>query len=217
MPTILYEDSHLVLVEKPVNVSSQMVEGGDSLPHRLEESGYMVKPVHRLDKPTGGVMVYARTDKAAAKLSALVGQHDRFQKEYLAVVQGCPDMERGTFTDLLYHDVRRNKSYVVKRPRKGVREAVLEYTVVETVNTDEGVFSLIKVRLHTGRTHQIRVQFASRKMPLYGDSRYGGVKGNALGLWSHQLTLPHPITGKTISGESLPDWSIAPWCYFKNV
>lgn len=217
MSIILHEDNHLLLVEKPIGLSSQPVQDGDSLPHRLEQAGYPVKPVHRLDKPTGGVMVYGRSDKATAKLSALVGQHDLFQKEYLAVVQGCPDKEADTFTDLLYHDVRRNKSYVVNRPRKGVREATLEYTVTETATTEEGTFSLIKVRLHTGRTHQIRVQFASRKMPLYGDSRYGGVKGKALGLWSHRLTLPHPITGKNISAESLPDWNTAPWCYFKNV
>ncbi len=217
MSTILYEDNHLLLVEKPVGLSSQSVQDGDSLPHRLELTGHPVKAVHRLDKPTGGVMVYARTDKAATKLSALVGQHDKFQKEYLAVVQGCPDKEADTLTDLLYHDVRRNKSYVVNRPRKGVREAVLEYAVQESVTTQEGVFSLIRVRLHTGRTHQIRVQFASRKMPLYGDTRYGGVKGKNLGLWSHRLTLPHPITDKTIFAESSPNWDAAPWCYFKNV
>ena len=217
MPTILYEDNHLVLVEKPTGLSSQSVEGGDSLPHRLEQAGYPIKPVHRLDKPTGGVMAYARTDRAAAKLSALVGQHDRFQKEYLAVVQGCPDRSEDTLTDLLYHDVRRNKSYVVNRPRKGVREAKLEYTVLETATTDQGVFSLLLVRLHTGRTHQIRVQFASRKMPLYGDSRYGGAKGTVLGLWSHRLTLPHPVTGEILSAESRPDWDTAPWFYFKKV
>ena len=216
MPTILFKDNHLLLVEKPVNLSSQSVEGGDSLPHRLEESEYPVKPVHRLDKPTGGVMVYARTDKAAAKLSTLVGQHDVFQKEYLAVVQGCPDKNEDTLTDLLYHDVRKNKSYVVNRARKGVREAKLDYTVQKTVHTDEGDFSLIRVRLHTGRTHQIRVQFASRKMPLYGDSRYGGVKGPALGLWSHRLTLPHPISRETLSAESNPNWDMAPWCFFKE-
>ena len=216
MSIILHEDHHLLLVEKPVGVAAQSADG-DSLPHRLEQMGYPVKPVHRLDKPTGGVMVYACTDKAAASLSALVGQHDRFQKEYLAVVQGFPPSAKDTLTDLLYHDVKRNKSYVVARARKGVREAVLDYTVLETATTDEGVFSLIGVRLHTGRTHQIRVQFASRKMPLYGDSRYGGIKGNALGLWSHRLTLPHPITGEILSAESRPDWSSAPWCYFKEV
>lgn len=217
MPTILYEDHHLILVEKPVALSSQAVDGGDSLPHRLALAGYPVKPVHRLDIPTGGVMVYARTDQAAAKLSALVGQHDRFQKEYLAVVQGCPEKSEGTLTDLLYHDVRRNKSFVVTRPRKGVREAVLEYKVLESTTTEEGELSLILVKLHTGRTHQIRVQFASRKMSLYGDSRYGGIKGKALGLWSHRLTLPHPMNGTFLSAESLPDWNAAPWCYFKKV
>lgn len=216
MPKILYEDTHLLLIEKPVGIPSQDGEG-DCLPNRMIERGYPVKVVHRLDKPTGGVMVYARTDKAAAKLSALVGQHDQFQKEYLAVVQGIPAESEGTLTDLLYHDIRKNKSYAVDRMRKGVREAKLDFAVLETVNTNEGIFSLVRVRLHTGRTHQIRVQFASRKMPLYGDSRYGGVKGANLGLWSYRLTLPHPITGKTLSAQSNPDWDIAPWCYFKRI
>ena len=216
MPTILYEDPHLLLVEKPVGVSAQDAEG-DCLPRRLNEQGYTIKVVHRLDKPTGGVMAYARTDKAAAALSALVGQHDLFQKEYLAVVQGCPNEKQGELTDLLYHDVRRNKSFVVNRLRKGVREAKLEYTVQETVTVEEGTFSLVTVRLHTGRTHQIRVQFASRKMPLYGDTRYGGIKGMLLGLWSHRLTLPHPISGDILSAESKPPLDTAPWCYFKSL
>ena len=213
MPKILYEDTHLLLIEKPVGIPSQEADG-DCVPRRLTERGFSVKVVHRLDKPTGGVMVYARTDQAAAKLSAIVGQHDLFQKEYFAVVQGCPDETKGTYTDLLYHDVRKNKSYVVNRRRNGVREAKLDYSVVETITTNEGTLSLIRVRLHTGRTHQIRVQFASRKIPLYGDSRYGGAKGHALGLWSHRLTLPHPVTGEAITAESYPDWDAAPWCYF---
>ena len=215
MPKILYEDTHLLLIEKPVGIPSHEAEG-DCVPHRLIERGFSVKVVHRLDKPTGGVMTYARTDQAAARLSAMVGQHDVFQKAYLAVVQGCPDETEGTYTDLLYHDVRKNKSYVVNRRRNGVREAKLDYSVLETVTTDEGTFSLVRVRLHTGRTHQIRVQFASRKMPLYGDSRYGGVKGPALGLWSHRLALPHPVTGKNLTAESYPSWDTAPWCYFKK-
>ena len=216
MPKILYEDTHLLLIEKPMGVPSQEA-AGDCVPHRLAERGYPVKVVHRLDKPTGGVMAYARTDKAAAKLSALVGQHDHFQKEYLAVVQGVLTEMEGTYTDLLYHDVRKNKSYVVDRQRKGVREAKLDFSVLETAYTDEGVFSLVRVRLHTGRTHQIRVQFASRKMPLYGDSRYGGVKGASLGLWSHRLTFPHPISGNTLTATSNPNWSMVPWCYFKTL
>lgn len=215
MPIILYEDTHLLLIEKPMGVPSQEAEN-DCIPRRLTERGYSVKVVHRLDKPTGGVIAYARTDKAATKLSALVGQHDQFQKEYLAVVQGIPSHAEETYVDLLYHDVKRNKSYVVDRPRKGVREAKLDYSVLESVATDEGTFSLVRVRLHTGRTHQIRVQFASRKMPLYGDSRYGGVKGACLGLWSHRLTFPHPISGEMLTAKSEPNWDVVPWCFFKN-
>ena len=217
MPTILYKDEDILLVEKPTGILSQEDAGGnDSLPKQLAEAGLPVKPVHRLDRPTGGVMVYARSDRAAAALSPLVGQHNRFQKEYLAVVQEMPTPAEGEMTDLLYHDVRKNKSYPVKRERKGVRLAKLSYTVLQTVNTAQGVFSLVLVRLYTGRTHQIRVQFASRKLPLYGDTRYGGVKGDALGLWSHRLTLPHPITGKSVSAESNPPDTV-PWNWFKYV
>ena len=215
MPKILYEDSHLLLVEKPMGVLSQEADG-DCVPRRLKELGYSIKVVHRLDKPTGGVMAYARTDKAAAKLSAVIGLHDVFQKEYLAVIQGAPAESTGTYTDLLYHDMRRNKSFVVDHPRKGVREATLDYSVLKTVTTEMGTFSLVRVHLHTGRTHQIRVQFSSRKMPLFGDIRYGGTKGEHLGLWSHRLTLPHPITGELLTVQSDPDWNIAPWCYFNN-
>lgn len=213
---ILYKDDHLVLVEKPVGLSSQEVTGGDSLPRQLSEAGIPVKPVHRLDRDTGGVMVYARTKECAAKLSAMVGEHDLFFKEYLAVVTGCPDQNEGIMEDLLYHDVRKNKSFVVKRERKGVRLARLSYEVLYTVTVDEGTFSLVRVRLHTGRTHQIRVQFASRGFPLAGDSRYGGYRGCNMGLWSHSITFPHPITHETVSGVSEPDWQAAPWCWFKK-
>lgn len=215
MLSVLYRDADLLLLEKPAGLSSQEdAAGGDSIPQRLREQGLAVKTVHRLDRPTGGVMVYALTDRAAAKLSQLVGQHDRFQKDYLAVVQGCPAEPQGELTDLLYHDVRRNKSYPVKRARKGVRQARLSYTVLATTQVDGIPFSLVRVRLHTGRTHQIRVQFSSRQMPLAGDSRYGGCRSCPLGLWSQRLSFPHPFTGKTVTGESLPDITAAPWCWF---
>ncbi len=212
--TTLFQDKHLLLVVKPAGISSQETPG-DCLPRRLAEAGYPVLPVHRLDTPTGGVMVYARTKAAAAGLSALVSRHDCFVKDYLAVVQGIPEPE-GELTDLLYHDVRKNKSFPVKRERKGVRLARLSYTLLETASTPDGPVSLVRVRLHTGRTHQIRVQFASRRMPLYGDSRYGGAKGACLGLWSYRLSFPHPLTGEAVSGESLPP-TTAPWNWFTLV
>lgn len=212
---VLYKDDHLLLAEKPVGLSSQEVAGdGDSLPKRLAETGLPVKPVHRLDRDTGGVMVYARTREAAARLSAMVGEHEVFCKQYLAVVTGYPAENEGKLEDLLYHDVRKNKSFVVKRERKGVRLASLSYQVLRTVTVGEGTFSLVRVRLHTGRTHQIRVQFASRGMPLAGDSRYGGFRGCRLGLWSHSLAFPHPVTGQPVSGLSEPDKGAAPWCWF---
>ncbi len=217
MIDICFQDKDILLAVKPVGLTAQVdAAGGDSLPLRLAEQGVPVKPVHRLDRETGGIMVYARTGRAAAALSALVGQHEVFQKDYLAVVTGVPAPAEGVLEDLLYHDVRCNKSYPVKRPRKGVRQASLSYRVVETADTPYGVCSLVAVQLHTGRTHQIRVQFASRRMPLLGDSRYGGNRQVGLALWSRRLTFPHPLTGETVSGESLPDWSTAPWCCFQK-
>lgn len=212
---ILYEDADILLAEKPVGLLSQAAAaGGDSLPARLAQQGRPVKPVHRLDRMTGGVLVYARSDRAAAALSALVGQHDRFVKEYLAVVCGRPARPAGVWEDLLYHDVRRNKSFVVQRPRAGVRRAVLEYTVAETAETPQGVYSLLRIRLHTGRTHQIRVQAASRQLPLCGDALYGGRRGCPPALWSRRLQFPHPVTGEPVVGESLPDTTGFPWNLF---
>lgn len=213
MIRILYQDEELLVVEKPVGLPAQAdAAGGDSLPRRLAEQGLPVLPVHRLDKDTGGVMVYARTKRAAAGLSAIVGQHEVFRKEYIALLSGCPQPPRGELQDLLYHDVRRNKSYVVARERRGVRRAALSYAVAGSFEDESGTVSLVRVWLHTGRTHQIRVQFASRRMPLLGDTRYGGVRGCPLALYSCRLTFPHPITGETVAAACLPDDKAAPWC-----
>ena len=212
---ILYKDDHLIIIKKPADLLSQLdSRGGDSIPKRLESQGLAVKPVHRLDRATGGVMVYALTDKSAALLSALVQDHTRFVKEYLAIVSGCPPEACGTMEDLLYHDVKKNKSYVVDRKRSGVKQAKLSYEVLDTAETDRGTFSLVRVRLYTGRTHQIRVQFASRKLPLAGDSRYGGLRTCPLALWSHRLSFPHPIGGECIHQSCLPDIHAFPWCLF---
>ena len=212
MPTILYEDDAILLVQKPVGLTSQTdAAGGDSLPARLEAMGKPVKPVHRLDKLTGGVMAYARTADAAAVLSKQIQEHTVFVKDYLAIISGRPQTDTGTLEDWLYHDVRRNKSYAVARKRGGVRHAKLTYTVLQSRETPQGVQSLVLVRLYTGRTHQIRVQFASRQMPLIGDARYGGCRGVPLALWSYRLSLRHPVTGKPLETTCSPDTTQPPW------
>ena len=165
--------------------------------------------VHRLDQGVGGVMVYAKTRAAAAALSGLI-QTNAFEKRYLAVTRGCPAEPEGTLRDLLYRDAARNKSYVVKRMRKGVREASLEYRVLES--TPDAALLLIK--LHTGRSHQIRVQLSSRALPLLGDTKYGGLHSDCgIALWSFSLSFKHPVSGKPMT-FSCPPPKRAPWEQF---
>ena len=185
---ILHEDHDLIVCIKPVGVLSQNGKAGEETMVSMLEvhTGGTIYPVHRLDKEVGGVMVYAKTQKTAAFLSSQI-QQGTMKKEYLAVVSGHPAEPTGVLTDLLYHDKGKNKSYVVKRTRKGVKEARLSYCVLQ----QERDKTLVQVRLFTGRTHQIRVQFASRKLPLMGDGRYGGLSGKPA-LWSVRLTLTMP-------------------------
>ena len=208
MIDILYKDqSVIVCLKRPGELSQAGKEGEKSLLTELEtESGGTVYPVHRLDRETGGVMVYARTKKAAAALSAAIQEH-RLQKEYVCIVRGAPEEESGSYQDLLLHDKQRNKTFVVSRMRGGVKEARLSYRVLER----HDAHTLIRVVLQTGRTHQIRVQFASRKMPLVGDGKYGGGSGQ-LALWSCALAFPHPDTGKILSFEKMPEGGV--WTEF---
>lgn len=203
MIPILYEDPSILVCRKPPGVLSQ-AGPGPNLPELLSrEAGGTIYPVHRLDREAGGVMVYARTRPAAAALSEAIRQN-RLRKEYVCLVRGAPEQPEGVYTDLLLHDRARNKSFVVRRMRGGVREASLSYRVVAS---EPGV-SLVRVRLHTGRTHQIRVQFSSRGTPLLGDGKYGGGSGPLM-LWSRLLAFPHPKTGKDLIFEDLPqggDW-----------
>ena len=192
---ILFSDRDIVLCVKPVGLDSEI-----QMPAALKETlGGEIYPVHRLDKNVGGVMVFARTQTAAASLSKAI-QEGKLIKEYVALVHGNPP-ESGDWEDLLWKDSRKNKVFVVKRMRGGVKKARLEFTRLTS-----GEESLVRIRLHTGRSHQIRVQFASRGYPLVGDHKYGA-RDNAPApmLYSCKLTFPHK--GKLLEFEKLPDWA----------
>jgi 23S rRNA pseudouridine1911/1915/1917 synthase len=206
---ILYEDAALIVCEKPVGVLSE----GEMPALLQQETGCpSVSVVHRLDRGVGGVMVFAKTKESAAALSEAVRSH-ALRKEYLAVVRGIPAEQSATWTDLLFHDARTNKTYPVRRMRKGVREAILSYEVHATCADESGDLSLVSVQLQTGRTHQIRVQFATHKLPLVGDGRYGGKGGSGIALWSHRLAFPHPKTGEPME-FLLPPPATFPWNLF---
>lgn len=192
---ILFSDRDIVLCVKPVGLDSEI-----QMPAALKETlGGEIYPVHRLDKNVGGVMIFARTQAAAASLSKAI-QEGKLIKEYVALVHGTPP-ESGDWEDLLWKDSRKNKVFVVKRMRSGVKKARLEFTRLTS-----GEESLVRIRLHTGRSHQIRVQFASRGYPLVGDHKYGA-RDNvpAPMLFSCKLTFPHK--GKLLEFEKLPDWA----------
>ena len=182
---ILENGNDTVLCVKPVGVLAQG-EGEDCLPQLLAlQLGCAIYPVHRLDRAVGGVMVFAKAPTAAARLSRAV-QEGTMQKEYLAVLEKRPEADSGLLEDLLFHDRFKNKTFVVKRERKGVKKAKLSYTVLEEADGK----CLVHVKLYTGRTHQIRVQFASRGWPLLGDGKYGARgKADAPALWSYALTI----------------------------
>ena len=201
MLKVLYKDNDIVVVIKPVGVLSE--EGDGSLPALLQEELSLkeVFPIHRLDRTVGGVMVYALNKKSAAALSTAV-QNGDMKKRYLAIVHGTPEENSGTFEDLLFKDSKKNKSFVVSRERKGVKKASLEY---EVLKSDEGK-TLVKILLHTGRSHQIRVQFSSRKMPLVGDGKYGALDNEkSICLFSHSLTFSHPKSGDVVEFSAMPE------------
>ena len=192
---ILYSDKSIAVAVKPVGLDSEQ-----EMPQALRDAlGGEIFTLHRLDKNVGGVMVYARTKEAAARFSRLI-QENKLVKEYVAMVHGQPP-ETGDWEDLLWKDSQKNKVFVVKRERKGVKKARLEFR-----RLTEGKSSLVRIRLHTGRSHQIRVQFASRGFPLVGDHKYGSRDGaTAPMLFSCRLTFPH--AGKEQTFEALPDWA----------
>ena len=205
---ILYADPDILVCIKPARVLSTDEPGG--LPSlvrtALGNEKADVRTVHRLDRVVSGVMVLARNAKAASELSRQI-REDVFEKEYLAVVHGNPEKERGTLTDLLYRDKARRMTMVASEPAKGVQEAILDYRVMN--RTAE--MSRVKVLLKTGRTHQIRVQFASRNMPLVGERKYCTLEDPCeIALWSHRIAFTHPITGKRVEFSKKPP-EIYPW------
>ena len=193
----LYEDAHLVICVKPRGVlSAPDASGRESMASVLAPR--TIFPVHRLDREVGGIMVFAKTRGAAASLSAAMG--DSFIKEYLALCEDACLPDEGVFEDLLFHDRLKNKTYIAKRKRSGVKDAKLAYRVL--CRTENG-HALVRVRLYTGRTHQIRVQFASRHCPLYGDRKYGAKTNGTIELVAWRLTFPHPSEHRLVS-VSLP-------------
>ena len=202
---ILYRDEAVVVAVKPRGFVSELsASSGRSFPEALKlELGIdNIYPVHRLDRDTEGIMVYALTKNAAAALSDAISD-GRFNKEYDAWVHGSPAEPEGKLEDLLFRDTRASKVFVVKRERRGVKRAVLRYRVVETLPepgaADNALLSHVHIRLETGRTHQIRVQFASRGMPILGDRKYGAADDYPpLALSATSLSFPHPDNGKLL-------------------
>ena len=222
MIDILYEDQFLLVCIKPAGVLSQPDATGsgedmlsllrDQLKARDGVEPY-IGLVHRLDRGVGGVMVFAKRQDVAGALSTAVANRTLI-KQYLAVVHGRSNEASGVWKDFLYKDAAKNKTFVVERQRKGVKEASLAYAALATQDdTPAGECSLLQIRLHTGRTHQIRVQCASRGLPLIGDGKYGARDhGLSIGLWSYRLTFAHPRKkGKTVDVAALPTGEVFGW------
>lgn len=210
---LLYVDESVVVCIKPARILSTDEPGG--LPElvrlALGDPKADIRTVHRLDRVVSGVMVLARSAAAASELSCQVRENE-FQKEYLAVLHGTPEKPNGTLTDLLYRDKARRMTMVSPEPGKGVQEAVLDY---RTMESREGL-SLAAVRLHTGRTHQIRVQFASRGLPLVGERKYATLNDPCeIALWSHRIGFVHPLTGKRMEFSKQPPCQY-PWTLFPS-
>lgn len=196
---ILFQDRRIVVAVKPSGVLSTDEPGGMPALLRQELHTECIRTVHRLDAPVSGLMVFARSAYAAGDLSRQI-REGTFEKHYLAVLRGAPPEREGTLTDLLARDKETRLTHVVTTREKGVQEARLRYRVLDS----RAGLTLVRVQLLTGRTHQIRVQFAARGCPLAGDGKYGG-KGSAPLLWSYRLSFPDPRDGRMQTFEKSPE------------
>ena len=217
---VLYEDNHIIVVEKMPNIPSQSDKTEDIdmltivkqyIKEKYNKPGNVyLGLVHRLDRPVGGVMVFAKTSKAASRLSEQV-RNKTFKKQYLAVVDGKIEGKNGTLEDYLYKDERNNISKVVSKEKKNSKYAKLDYEVI-TYNEVKNL-SLLKINLHTGRHHQIRVQLSNFGHSIFGDQKYGTRgKNKQIALWAYKLTIEHPVTKEVMTFVDLPEsngtWSI---------
>ena len=217
---VIYEDNHIIVVEKKPNIPSQADKTEDidmlSIVKNYIKEKYQ-KPgnvylglVHRLDRPVGGIMIFAKTSKAASRLSNEV-REKVFKKKYLAVVDGKLDKKEGVLEDYLYKDERNNISKVVKKEKKNAKYAKLEYKVLKYNKIK--VLSLLEINLHTGRHHQIRVQLSNMGHSIFGDQKYGTRgRGKQIALWAYELAIIHPTTKEKMTFTDMPEavgtWSI---------
>lgn len=207
---ILFGDDRVLVCVKPAGVLSTDEPGGmpGLLRDALGQEGAVIRSVHRLDRGVGGVMVYARTGRAARELSEQIRQGD-FEKQYLAVLTGLPEENTGELRDWLWRDTAAHKTLSVPADTPGAKPARLSYTVLE----ERAGLSLVSVRLYTGRTHQIRCQLAERGMPLWGDRKYGAQEGRTIALWSRSISFLHPRTGERLRFSVQPPQA-EPWDRF---
>ena len=219
---VIYEDNHIIVVEKKPNIPSQSDKTGDIdmltivkeyIKEKYNKPGNVyLGLVHRLDRPVGGIMIFARTSKSASRLSNQV-REKIFKKEYLAVVDGKPEPKSGTLEDYLYKDERNNISKVVNKEKKNAKLAKLDYELVKYNEIKN--LSLLKINLHTGRHHQIRVQLSNFGHSIYGDQKYGKRgKGKQIALWAYKLTIEHPITKEKMEFVDYPEPN-GTWCILK--
>lgn len=219
---VIYEDNHIIVVEKTPNVPSQADKTGDIdmltlvknyIKEKYQKPGNVyVGLVHRLDRPVGGIMVFAKTSKAASRLSNQV-REKVFKKKYLAVVDGKFEKEEGSLEDYLYKDERNNMSRVVSSGKKNAKLAKLDYKVLKYNEVKN--LSLVEIDLHTGRHHQIRVQLSHFGHSIFGDQKYGTRgQGKQIALWAYQLTIEHPTTKEMLTFEDYPE-PIGTWCILK--
>ena len=221
---VLYEDNHIIVVRKDPNIPSQADKTEDLdmltiikkyLKEKYNKPGNVyLGLVHRLDRPVGGVMVFAKTSKAASRLSNQV-REKTFKKKYLAVVDGKFDRENGILEDYLYKDERNNISKVVIPEKKNAKLAKLDYKVLAYNEVKD--LSLVKVNLHTGRHHQIRVQLSNAGHSIFGDQKYGTRgKGKQIALWAYELTIQHPVSKEEMTFKCLPE-SKGTWCILRDI